>query len=118
MRISPIIKIPENNPGFQTIHLKKENLRFPAYLRVKNFEIVEPDSIIIRIDSIVEKEVTIILSKGINCIPEKVTIRGPKSFIRDIKYLSPDSIPVGDITTITLGTKFIKVIPDKIKIER
>lgn len=118
MRISPIIKITKNNPGFQTIHLKKENLRFPAYLRVKNFEIIEPDSIIIHIDSIVEKEVTIILSKGISSIPDKVIIRGPKSIIRDINYLSPDSIPVGDITTITLGTKLIKVVPDKIKIEK
>lgn len=118
MRISPIVKIPKNNPGFQTIHLKEENLRFPAYLRIKNFEIIEPDSIIIRIDSIVEKEVTIILSKGISSNPDKATIRGPKSIIRDINYLSPDSIPVGDITTITLGTKLIRVIPDKIKIER
>lgn len=117
-KITPIIRFPANNPGFHTINLKKEDLRFPAYLRVKDFEIIEPDSIIIRIDSIVEKEVAIILSKGINSDPEKVTIRGPKSIIKDVNYLSPDSIPVGDITTITLGNKLIKVIPNRIKIKR
>lgn len=117
-RVTPTIKVPKCSPGFQTIYLEENDLKFPAYLRVKDFEIIDPDSITIRLDSIIEKKVIIILIKGIKSDPEKVTIKGPKSIIKDINYLFPDSIPVGNITTITLENKLIRVIPDRIRIKR
>lgn len=117
-RVTPTITVPKCSPGFQTIYLEENALKFPAYLRVKDFEIIDPDSITIRLDSIIEKKVIIILIKGIKSDPEKVIIKGPKSIIKDINYLFPDSIPVGNITTITLENKLIRVIPDRIRIKR
>ena len=116
--ISTIIKIPSKHTGLQTIQLKKQNLRFPAYLRLKNYEIVDPDSIKIRLDSLIQKEVKIILSRGLRSDPEKVIIKGPKGIIKDINYLSPDSIPTGNLTTITLENRLINVFPNKVRIIR
>ncbi len=116
--IIPKIRIPNKQPGLITIQLEKKVFIFPAYLRIKDFKIVSPDSIRIQLDSLIFKDVRIILSKGLSSNPEKVTIRGPKSFIKDINYLSPDSIPSGNITTITIENKLIRVIPNRIRITR
>jgi len=116
--ISPRIKVSYNYPGVLTIPVEKNTLIFPAWLKIKDFTIIEPESIKVHLDSIAFKKVKVILSKGLESDPQKITIKGPKSLIKDIDYLSPDSIPTGNITTITIDNKLIEVKPNRVRIKR
>ncbi len=116
--VVPIIAVPNKQPGSLQMAIKKEELIFPAWLKVMNYQIVEPDSIKINLDSLIQKKVKIASVKGIEFAPNVVIIKGPKSLIKNIDYLSPDSIPTGRITTITVSNKLIEVMPHKIWVKK
>ena len=114
----PRIKASYNHTGMFTIALEENSLRFPVWLRVKEFDIIEPDSIKIHLDSLIQKKIPVILIEGLHSSPGEVTIKGPRSIIENISYISPDSIPKGNITTITIVDKLIEVKPHRIRIKR
>jgi hypothetical protein len=94
-------------------------IKYPVKIKTTESLIMtnaSPDSITLKVTGKIRLQR--ILIKGIKSDPEKVTVKGPKSIIKDINYLFPDSIPVGNITTITLENKLIRVIPDRIRIKR
>ncbi|MEO0293503.1 MAG: hypothetical protein ABIN61_04680 [candidate division WOR-3 bacterium] len=114
-KISPILILPFDKPGIFKIKLEERNMTFPSWLGIEDFIVKAPDSIKIEIDSLIEKKVNLTPVREMVFLPQKVTIIGPKSLISNIEYLSPDSIPKGFITTITIENPLIKVYPNKIK---
>ncbi len=115
-KISPIIKLSYEFPGTYKFRLDENKLSFPILLGVEDYEILSPDSIQLELDSLIKTEVSITSIKGMLFEPDKVTLLGPKSLVSNIEYLSPDSIPKGVFTTITIENPLIEVFPDKIRV--
>ena len=115
-KVSPVLTLPYDFPGIYKFKLDEKDISFPVLLGIENYEIIVPDSIQVVLDSLVKTEVSITSVKGIDFEPGKVTLRGPKSIVSNIEYLSPDSIPEGIFTTITIGNPLIEVFPRKIKV--
>ena len=117
-KISPMIKLSYHFPGTYKFGLDENKLSFPVLLGVEDFEILFPDSIQVELDSLIKTEVSITSVKDMVFEPDKVTLVGPKSLVSNIEYLSPDSIPKGAFTTITIGNPLIEVFPDKIRVRQ
>jgi hypothetical protein len=115
-KVYPIIKLPYEFPGTYKLKLDESKLAFPILLGVEDYEILSPDSIQVELDSLIKTEVSITSVKGMLFEPDKVTILGPKSLVSNIEYLSPDSIPKGAFTTITIENPLIEVFPNKIRV--
>lgn len=115
-KISPIIKLPFELPGTYKVGLSENKLTFPLLLGVEDYEILFPDSISVDIDSLIKTEVSITSVKDMIFEPDKVTLVGPKSLVSNIEYLSPDSIPKGSFTTVTIENPLIEVFPSKIRV--
>jgi hypothetical protein len=115
-KISPIIKLSFELPGTYKVGLSESKLSFPFLLGVEDYEILSPDSISIELDSLIKTEVSITSVKGMVFEPDKVTLVGPKSLVSNIEYLSPDSIPKGSFTTVTIENPLIEVFPGKIRV--
>ncbi len=117
-KVSPIIKLSYDFPGIYKFKLEESKLSFPILLGIDDFEVESPDSIQVELDSLVRTEVSITSVKGKAFEPDKVTIVGPKSMVSNIEYLSPDSIPKGIFTTITIDNPLIEVFPNKIRVRQ
>jgi len=117
-KVSPVLTLPYDFPGIYKFKLDEKNLSFPILLGIEDYEIIIPDSIQVVLDSLIRTEVSITSVKGVIFEPGKVTLRGPKSIVSNIEYLSPDSIPEGTFTTITIGNPLIEVFPSKIKVTK
>jgi hypothetical protein len=117
-KFSPVINLPYGTPGIFKIALKESSLSFPALLGIEDYEIKSPDSIQIELDSLIRTEVSITSVKGMTFEPDKVFIVGPKSIVSNIEYLSPDSIPKGSFTTITIENSLIEVFPSRIRVKQ
>jgi len=115
-KISPVIKLSYDFPGIYKFKLDESKLSFPVLLGIEDYEIQAPDSIQVELDSLIRTEVSITSVKGMAFEPDKVVIVGPKSMVSNIEYLSPDSIPKGIFTTITIGNPLIEVFPNKIRV--
>ena len=115
-KISPIVKLSYGFPGTYKFKLDESKLSFPFLLGVENYDILFPDSIQVELDSLIKTEVSITSVKGMIFEPDKVTIMGPKSLVSNIEYLSPDSIPKGPFTTVTIENPLIEVFPDRIRV--
>ena len=115
-KVSPVLTLPYDFPGIYKFKLDEKDISFPVLLGIEDYEIIVPDSIQVVLDSLIKTEVSITSVKGIDFEPGKVTLRGPKSIVSNIEYLSPDSIPEGVFTTITIGDPLIEVFPRKIKV--
>ena len=115
-KISPIVKLSYAFPGTYKFRLDETNVSFPVLLGVEDYEILSPDSIQLVLDSLIKTEVSITSIKGMLFEPDKVTLLGPKSLVSNIEYLSPDSIPKGAFTTITIENPLIEVFPNKIRV--
>jgi hypothetical protein len=116
-KISPTIKLSYNFPGTYKLGLDENKLSFPVLLGVEDYEILSPDSIQLELDSLIKTEVSITSVKDMIFEPDKVTLVGPKSLVSNIEYLSPDSIPKGAFTTITIENPLIEVFPNKIRVK-
>jgi hypothetical protein len=117
-KISPVIKLLYDFPGIYKFRLDENILSFPAFLGIEDYEIQCPDSIQVEIDSLIRTKVGITSVKGMSFEPDKVIIVGPKSMVSNIDYLSPDSIPKGNFTTITIGNPLIEIFPSKIRVRQ
>jgi hypothetical protein len=117
-KISPIIKLSYRFPGTYKLELDENKLSFPILLGVEDYEILFPDSIQLELDSLIKIEVRITSVKGMIFEPDNVTLVGPKSLVSNIEYLSPDSIPKGTFTTITIENPLIEVFPHKIRVRQ
>jgi hypothetical protein len=115
---SPVINLPYDIPGVFKIKLQESSLSFPALLGIEDYEIKSPDSLQIELDSLIRTKVSITSVRGMTFEPDKVTIVGPKSIVSNIEYLSPDSIPKGPFTTITIENPLIEVFPRKIRVRQ
>jgi hypothetical protein len=115
-KVSPVINLSYDFPGIYKFKFNEEDLSFPLILGVEDYEILMPDSIQVVLDSLIETEVGITSVEGMTFEPGKITLKGPKSLVSNIQYLSPDSIPKGSFTTITIGNPLIEVFPSKIKV--
>lgn len=115
-KVSPIIALEEVKNDEFTEKLKKDILKFPVWLRIKNYEIIESEELLIEMDTSISKKVRVIIPGGVEFVPEEVTIKGPEKMIRNINHVSPDSLPSGNTTTITIKNKFISVKPRFINI--
>jgi hypothetical protein len=117
-KISPVVKLSYDFPGIYKFRLDEDRLTFPVFLGIEDYEIQFPDSIQVELDSLIRTEVGITSVKGMSFEPDKVIIVGPKSMISNIDYLSPDSIPKGNFTTITIGNPLIEIFPSKIRVRQ
>ncbi len=115
-KISPIIKFSFELPGTYKVGLEESKLSFPFLLGVEDYEILFPDSIRVELDSLIKTEVSITSVKGMIFEPDRVTLVGPKSLVSNIEYLSPDSIPKGSFTTVTIENPLIEIFPHKIRV--
>lgn len=115
---SPVINLPYDIPGIFKIKLQESSLSFPALLGIEDYEIKSPDSLQIELDSLIRTEVSITSVKGMTFEPDKIFIVGPKSIVSNIEYLSPDSIPKGSFTTITIENPLIEVFPSRIRVKQ
>jgi hypothetical protein len=115
-KISPVVKLSYDFPGIYKFKLDENRLSFPVFLGIEDYEIQFPDSIQVELDSLIRTEVGITSVKGMSFEPDKVIIVGPKSMVSNIDYLSPDSIPKGNFTTITIGNPLIEIFPSKIRV--
>lgn len=115
---SPVINLSYDTPGIFKIKLEESSLSFPPWLGIEDYEIKSPDSLQIELDSLIRTKVSITSVKGMTFEPDKVTITGPKSIVSNIEYLSPDSIPKGSFTTITIENPLIEVFPSKIRVKQ
>ncbi len=117
-KISPVIKLLYDFPGIYKFKLDENRLSFPVFLGIEDYEIQFPDSIQVEIDSLIRTKVGITSVKGMSFEPDKVIIVGPKSMVYNIDYLSPDSIPKGNFTTITIGNPLIEIFPNRIRVRQ
>jgi hypothetical protein len=117
-KISPVVKCGHELPGTYKVGLSESKLSFPLLLGVEDYEILFPDSVSIELDSLIKTEVSITSVKGMVFEPDKVTLVGPKSLVSNIEYLSPDSIPKGSFTTVTIENPLIEVFPGKIRVRQ
>jgi hypothetical protein len=115
-KVSPIFEFEFELPGTYKVGLSENKLSFPFLLGIEDYEILSPDSISIELDSLIKTEVSITSVKGMVFKPDKVTLIGPKSLVSNIEYLSPDSIPKGSFTTVTIDNPLIEVSPGKIRV--
>ncbi len=115
-KVSPIIELSYDLPGTYNVMLDESKLSFPFLLGLEDYDILFPDSIQVELDSLVKTEVSITALQGMIFEPDKVTLLGPKSLVSNIEYLSPDSIPKGSFTTVTIENPLIEVFPDKIRV--
>ncbi len=103
--------------GKYTITLDASNIKFPVYVGKVNFYVMGRKELTLEIDSVLEKKAKVLMIQGLGSKPDSVKLIGPKKLIGDVNTVIPDSIPeVGKTTTITLGEKLIKVIPNTIKV--
>jgi hypothetical protein len=116
-KISPVVILSYEFPGTYKFMLDESRLSFPFLQGVEDYEILSPDSIQIELDSLIKTEVSITSVKGMIFDPDKVTLVGPKSLVSNIEYLSPDSIPKGSFTTVTIENSLIEVFPDRIRVK-
>lgn len=114
--ISPSVILPSSSPGIHKFKLEEDQIYFPFWLGVEDYEIQAPDSLQVELDSLIRTEVRITSIKDLSFEPDKVTVEGPKSFVSNIGYLSPDSIPQGPFTTITIEDSLVNVFPSRIKV--
>lgn len=115
--ITPVLKISYGSPGTYKFKLNKDKLSFPFLLGAEDYDILSTDSVRIELDSLIRTEVNITSVKDMVFEPGEVTIMGPKSLVSNIEYLSPDSIPKGSFTTVTIENPLIEVFPDKIRVK-
>ncbi len=115
--VAPVIELSCFSPGDYKFSLDETEISFPFLLGIEDYEVLFPDSVRMELDSLVEIEVSVTSVKGMIFEPGKVTLTGPKSLVSDVKYLSPDSIPKGSFTTITIGNPLIEVYPSRIRVK-
>jgi hypothetical protein len=115
-KVSPVLTLTYDFPGIYKFKLDEKDLSFPILLGIEDYEILMPDSIQVVLDSLVRTEVSITSVKGMVFEPGKVILSGPKSVVSNIEYLSPDSIPGGIFTTVTISDPLVEVFPSKIKV--
>lgn len=105
------------NTGKFTITLDESNIKFPLFIGKVSFFVMGNNELNIEIDSLIEKKVKVLMIQGLGSEPDSVKLIGPKKLIGNLNFVIPDSIPdVGKTTTITLGEKIIKVIPNTVKV--
>uniref|UniRef100_A0A7C4UGN3 YbbR-like domain-containing protein n=1 Tax=candidate division WOR-3 bacterium TaxID=2052148 RepID=A0A7C4UGN3_UNCW3 len=108
-----------NDVGKYTITLDESNIKFPVFIGKINFFVMGNNEMNFEIDSLIEKKVKVVMIQGLGSEPDSVILLGPKRLIGNVSVVIPDSVPEkGKTTTITLGEKLIKVIPNTIKIEQ
>ncbi len=103
--------------GKYNLLLDESNIKFPIYIGKVNFFVMGDNEMNVEIDSLIEKKVKVLMIQGLSSEPDSVRLIGPKKLIGNVTAVLPDSVPdVGKTTTITLGEKIIKVIPNTIRI--
>lgn len=117
-KVKPTINIKERKTGTQVLNLERDNIIFPVWVNILDYKIIRPETLVVTVDSLVEKKVPLITIGEINFEPKEITLRGPKTLLNDINYLSPDSIPKGEITTVTVKNKLVEVYPRKLRIQK
>lgn len=103
--------------GRYSFTLDENNIKFPIYVGKINFFVMGNNELNIEIDSLIEKKVKVLMIQGVGSEPDSVKLIGPKRLIGNVSTVIPDSIPdIGKTTTITLGEKLIRVIPNTVKV--
>jgi len=117
--VKPSILVKNPQIGKVTVPLDYGHIKFPYLLGITNYSIRGRDNLECSIDSFVVRRVKVILTEGLEASPESVNVYGPKGLIGSLESIIPDSIPQNsNFTSITMGTRLIKVKPRIIRIKR